>query len=148
MKNDGSQSRTVISERRNIYVSELPEENGKSIHCEEVIAGSERPVATKLKEQSTPPLSSLSTVVVPIDQWKWKDIPAVNHVDKGSLLLSVSKTMTRILRHRGLHRGADGGDGRVMSGLNLHTGSDTKRFQYGLNPDGFTHCMHAIQGHS
>ena len=46
----------------------------------------------------------LSTMVVPIGQRKWKDILAVDHVDKGSLSFSVSKTMTRILQHRGLHR--------------------------------------------
>ena len=31
------------------YVDELPEENVKSIHYEEVVTGTERPVATKQK---------------------------------------------------------------------------------------------------
>ena len=65
----------------NKYVDELLEENGKSIHCEEMVTGTERPVATKQKEQSTPPLFSLSTMVVPIDQRKWKDIRAVDFVN-------------------------------------------------------------------
>ena len=44
----------------NKYVDELPEENEKSvIHFEEVVTGTVRLVATKQKEQSTPPLPSL-----------------------------------------------------------------------------------------
>ena len=106
MKNDRSQSWIVISRRLNKYVNELPEENGKSFPYEEAVTVTERPVATKQKEPSTPPLPSLSRIVVPIDHRKWKDIPAVDNVDKGSLS-SVSKTMTRIRRHRGLHRETD-----------------------------------------
>ena len=73
----------------NKYVSEFLEENGKSIHYEEVTTGTARPIAAKQKEQSTPPLSSLFTIVVPTDQRKWKDIPAVDYVDEGSLSFSV-----------------------------------------------------------
>ena len=99
MKNDGSQSWIVISRWMNKYVNELPEENGESIHYEEATTGTGRPVATKQKEQSTPPSSSLSSIVVPIDQRKWNDIPTIDYVDKGSVSFSVSKTMTRIPRH-------------------------------------------------
>ena len=108
MKNDGCQSWIVISRGMNKYVNELPEENGKSIHCEEETTSVGRPFATKQKEQSTPPLLSLSTIAVPIHQRKWKDSLAVDYVDNGSVSFSVSKTMTRILRHRRLHREADG----------------------------------------
>ena len=59
----------------NTYVNELPEENGRSIHQDEVTTGTGRPVATTQKEQSTPPSSSLSTILVPIDLGKWKDVP-------------------------------------------------------------------------
>ena len=51
---------------------------------------------------------SFSTIVVPIDQRKWKDIPAVDYVGNGSFSFSVSKTMIRMQRHRGLHRQTDG----------------------------------------
>ena len=145
MKTDGSRSWIVISRWMNKYVNELPEENGKSSHYEEVVTGTERPVATKQKEQSSPPLPSLSTMVVPIDQRKWKDIPAVDYVDKGSLSFSVSKTMTRILRHRGLHRETNGAmdcflfhcfvaitgtpwDGRIMSGWIICIKESTRNY--------------------
>ena len=82
----------------NKYVVELPEKSGKSIHYEEVTASTGRPTATKQKEQSTPSLTSFSTIVVPIDQRKWKDIPLVDYIDERSLSFNVSKTMTRILR--------------------------------------------------
>ena len=62
MQKDGSQSWIVISRGVNKYVKELPEENSKSIHYEEVTIGAGRPVATQQKEQSTPQLSSLSTI--------------------------------------------------------------------------------------
>ena len=55
MKNDGSQSWIVISKDMNKDVDELPEENVKSIHCEEMVTGTGRTVATKQNEQSTPP---------------------------------------------------------------------------------------------
>ena len=71
MQEDGSQSWIVISRRMNKYVNDLPEENVKSLHYEEVTTGTGTPVATRLKEQSTPPLSSLSTIVLRIDRWKW-----------------------------------------------------------------------------
>ena len=130
-----------------------------------LITGTERPVATKQKEQSTPPWTSLSTMVVPIDQRKW--IPAVDNVDQGSLSFSDSKTMTRILRHRGLHRergGAVDWDiwllmfcreyGDALRWTNhewidhLHRGSEKARFQHCLNSGGFIHYMCAIQGNS
>ena len=82
MQNDGSQSWIVISRRMDKCVNELPEETGKSCHFELVTPGAGRPLATKQKEQPTPPLSSLSTIVVPIDQRKWKVIPAVDYVEK------------------------------------------------------------------
>ena len=86
----------------NKYVDEVPEESGKSFHQ------FARPVTTKQKEQLNPPVPSFSKMFVQIDQRKWKDIPAVDHVDEGSLSFRVSKTMTRILRHRGFHREDDG----------------------------------------
>ena len=104
---------------------------------------------------------------VPIDQRKWKDIPAVHYVDKGLLSFSVSKTMVRIPRHRGFHREDDGAmdwdtllhmlsrdcDGAPkwtnLEWLDLlHRGGDKKRFQYCLNSDGVIHNMRAIQNHS
>ena len=65
-------------------------------------ASTGRPFATQQKEQFSPSLSSLSAIVVPIDQRKWKDILAVEYVDERSLSFNVSKSLTRILRHRGL----------------------------------------------
>ena len=56
MKNDGSHSWIVIRKGMNTYVDELPEENVKSIHNGEVVIGTERAVAAKHKEQSTPQL--------------------------------------------------------------------------------------------
>ena len=47
LKNDGSQSWIVISRGMNKYVNDLLEENGKSIHNEEVTATTGRPVADK-----------------------------------------------------------------------------------------------------
>ena len=82
MKNDGSQSWIVISRGMNQHVNELPEESGKSIHNEEVATRTRRPAATKQKEQYTSPLSSLATIVLPIDQRKCKDILAVDYVDQ------------------------------------------------------------------
>ena len=83
MQNDGIQSWIVISRGINQYVTELPEESGKSIHNEEVAASTQKPVAKKHKEQFTPSIPSFSTTVMPIDQRKWRDIPSVEHVDKG-----------------------------------------------------------------
>ena len=106
-------------------------------------------------------------MVVPIDQQKWKDIPAVDYVDQGSLSFSDSKTMTRILRHRGLHRERDGAMdwdiwllmlcreyGKALRWTNhewidhLHRGSEKARFLRCLNSDGFIHYMRAMQGNS
>ena len=69
----------------------------------------EEPVATKQKKQL------IHTTIIfilddyyAVDQRKWNDIPDVEYVDEGSLSFSVSKAMTRILWHRGLHREKDG----------------------------------------
>ena len=104
---------------------------------------------------------------VPSDQRKWNDILAVDYINKGSLSFGVSKTMTRIIRHRGLHQETDGAMdwgillpmlcrdyGNALRWTNhewldhLRKGSDKNRFQYCLNSDGFIHYMRAIQGHS
>ena len=167
MQNDGSQFWIVICREMNKYVSELPEENGESIHYKEVTANKERPAATKQKKQFTPSLSSSSTTAMPIDLLKWNDIHAVEYVDEESLSFNVSMSMTRVLRHRGLYRETDGAMewNRVLPMLCRHyseaprwtnqewvdllrRGTDKKRFQYCLNSDGFTHYMRAIQGHS
>ena len=73
MQNDGSQSWIVISRGMNKYVSELPEENGKSIHHEEATTSTGRP----------------------IDQRNWKDIPDMDHVDERSLSFNVSSSRKR-----------------------------------------------------
>ena len=93
----------------NKCANEFPEENEKSNHSEAMAIDTGRHVATKQKEQSTPPLSSLLTIVVPIDQRKWRDILAsdTDNVGEGALT-TVSLPMTRLLRHRGLHRETDG----------------------------------------
>ena len=130
-------------------------------------ASTRRPVATKQKEQFSPSLSSLSAIVVPIDQRKWKDILAVEYVDERSLSFNVSKSLTRILRHRGLHREIDGAmelnrllpmlcryHSRAPRWMNqmwidhMQRGSKKASFQYCLNSNGFIHNMRAIQGHS
>ena len=51
LKKDGSQSWIVICRGRNKYVDKLHEENGASIHYEEMATGSgtAKPVATKQK---------------------------------------------------------------------------------------------------
>ena len=46
-KKHGAPSWIVISKRVNKYVTALPEENKKPFHYEEVVLGSEPPVATK-----------------------------------------------------------------------------------------------------
>ena len=82
---DGFQSWIVISKSMNKFVDELPEENERSSHYEERVTATGRPVALKKKKQSNPPIPSFSKMFVPIDQQKWKDILAVDLVDKGSL---------------------------------------------------------------
>ena len=69
----------------NKFVNEFLEENVKSIRFEELVAIVERPVAKKQKEQSIPPLHSFSTMVVPIDLRKRKNILAVDYVVLTSL---------------------------------------------------------------
>ena len=86
LQNDGSQSWIVTSRGMNNY--------------EEVASSIGKPVATKQKEQFISSLSSSSTTVMPIDQRQWNDILAVEYVDEESFSFSVSKSMTRTLRHR------------------------------------------------
>ena len=78
MQKDRSQSWIVISRGMNKYVNELPEENGKSIHVEEVTASTADPLRqNRANNYSLHHYSALSTIVVPIDQRKWRDVPAV-----------------------------------------------------------------------
>ena len=106
--------RTVVldhelsSGEKSKYLTQLPEENGKAIHDEEVAANTGKPDATKQQERFITSLSSSSTTVMPIDHRNWYDIPAVDYVDEKSFFFFVSKSMTLILRHRGLHREIDG----------------------------------------
>ena len=91
---------------------------------------------------------------------------AVDYIDKDSLSFSVSKTMTRIPRHRGLHREDDGAmdwdtwshmvfrDNENASKCTnpewsdlLHRGRDKKRFQYCLNGERF-HPLHSCHPRS
>ena len=109
------------------------------------------------------------TIVVSIYQQKWKDIPAVDYVDKGSLSYRVSKVMTKILRHNESYREYDGAiDWHTLlpmlcldyecantwkwtnpEWLNLlHTGCDRQRFQYWLNSDCLIDYIRVIQDHS
>ena len=97
MQNDGSQSWIVISRGINRYVTDLPEENEKLIHYEELALGAKKPIATKQQELSIPSSSSSSSTLLPIGQRKWHDIPAVGYIDEESL--KISKKMTRLLRH-------------------------------------------------
>ena len=90
MQNDGSQSWIVISRGLNKYVNDLREENGKYTHWEEATASTGRPVATKQKEQFTPSLSSLPTIVVPVDQRKRKTFLPLTTL-MGDLFLSMSR---------------------------------------------------------
>ena len=50
MPNDRTQSWIVINRGIKKYVTELPDENEKFTHCEEVPSSSGKPVATKQKE--------------------------------------------------------------------------------------------------
>ena len=67
-QNDGTQSWTVISRGINKYVTELPEENKKPIHYEEVATGAGQLAAMKQKEQFIPSSSSSSSTIMPINQ--------------------------------------------------------------------------------
>ena len=102
LQTDGSRSWIVISRGINKYVTELPEENEKPIHYEEVTPVAGELVATKQQEQFISSSSSFSTTVMPIDQRKWNDIPAVEYIDEASF--NISKKINRILRHQGHHR--------------------------------------------
>ena len=77
MQNDGSQSWIEISRGINKDAIELSEENRKPFHYEGVSLGAGQPVVTKQQEQITPSSSASSTTVMPFDQRKWKDTPAV-----------------------------------------------------------------------
>ena len=101
-----SESWIVINRTMNEYVNELLEENWKPTHCEEVTTGTGETSEGTI--HSTIIFTLNHCCADRIDQRKWKDILAVDHVDKGSLSFSVSKTKTRIPRHRDLHREADG----------------------------------------
>ena len=70
----------------NKYVDKLHEENGASVHYEEMGTGSStaKPVSTKQKIQSSPPLPAFSKMYVPADQRKWNDTPAVDYVNQRS----------------------------------------------------------------
>ena len=59
MQNDGNQSWIVISRGINKNVTELPEENEKPIHYEDVAPGTVKLVATKRQEQFVPSSSHL-----------------------------------------------------------------------------------------
>ena len=74
LQNDGYQSWMVISRGINKYATDLLEENEKPIHCEEVAPVRGDPLRQNRRN------NSLSTIVVPIDQQSWKDIPAVEDV--------------------------------------------------------------------
>ena len=101
MQNDGTLSWIVISRGINKYVTELPEENGKPSHHEEVALGAGKPVATE--QQFTPSSASSSPTIMPIDQRKWNDILAVGNIDE--LSFKISKQITRLQRHQGHPRG-------------------------------------------
>ena len=108
MKTDGPQSWIMICRGMNKYEDEFPTDNGKSVDYEEMFTGTVRPVATKQKGQSNPPLPSFSKMFVPIGLWRWRDTPAVDYFDKRSLSFRFLKRLTRILRHQDSHREDDG----------------------------------------
>ena len=99
----------VISRGMNKDVEEIFEEQGESACHEDMVTGSgtEKSVATKQKKQAGPQSYPVSKTFVPVDHWKWNDISAVDYVSKGSLSWRVSKIMTKMLRHHGLHREDD-----------------------------------------
>ena len=73
----------------------------------QVVQSIEKSIATKQQEQSSPPVNHAAKTFIPIDQRMWKDILAVSYVKSESLAWRVSK-VTRVSRHRGLHREYDG----------------------------------------
>ena len=108
MQNDGSQSWIVTSRGIDKYVNELPEDNKKPVHYEDVASSAGKLVAIKQQEQFIPSSSSSSSssTMMPINQRKWNDISAVEKLDDTSY--KISKQMTRLLRHQGYHREDDG----------------------------------------
>ena len=110
---------------------------------------------TKQQELSGPPVNPPFNTFIPIDQRKWNDTPGVSYVqnESESLACRVSNKVTRVSRHRGLHREYDGaidgcsvllllrsdsdnegaGDFSDSQWLSLkHRGSDKTRCQYCL----------------
>ena len=67
LKNDGSHSWIVISRGMNKYVEELYEENGDSIHYEEMATGMSKPLRQNTRGPSSPPSQSFSMTFVPND---------------------------------------------------------------------------------
>ena len=129
----------------------------------------EKSIATKQQEQSNPPSTSPSKTIIPIDQRKWNEIRAVNNVKRESLVWRVSKIVTKVSRHRCLHRENDGAidwcsllsmlrgkfeneDAGSFSNSQwldlIHRGSDKKRFQFCLDSNGDLIHLRAIQSHS
>ena len=110
MMNDGSSLRDYDSRGTNKYVEEVYEETGVLSYDEEMASGTgiEKPIATKHQEQSSPPSNPPSKTFMPIDQRKWKDLPAANDVMRGILAWRVSKIATQVSRRHGLHRECDG----------------------------------------
>ena len=75
----------------------------------------------------------------------WNDILAVEYVAEESLSLSVSKSMTRIQRHRGLHREVDGAmKWNTLLHMLCRYHSGALRWMNKMwNPDGFILYMRA-----
>ena len=65
-------------------------------------------MTTKQQEQSSIPMNSPSKTFIPIDQRKWKDIPAVDSVKEESAASRISKKVTTFSRHQEPHRAIDG----------------------------------------
>ena len=80
----------------NKYVTELPEENKKSIFT----AKKCHPVRAIRRDETWD--SSRSSTISPINQRKWKGVSSVGRIDGSSL--KISKLMTRLLRHEGYPR--------------------------------------------
>ena len=170
MKNDGSLSWIMISRGTNKYVEEVYEEKGELSHHEEMASGTGigKPIATEQRGQSSPPAYLPSKMFTPVDQRKWNGIPPASDVMKGTLAWRVSKIVTRVLRHHGVHREDDGAidwigalcylgcaamSEKKRPGISrlrldfLQRGSDKKRFQC---LPGFrrSHSLHACHPRS
>ena len=106
MQNDGTQSWIVISRGITKYVTQLPEENNKPIHFEEVASSAGKLVAITQKEQFIPSSSSSLSTVMPINQRQSNYISATGKIDDRSN--KISELVTRLLRHQGYLREDDG----------------------------------------